>query len=865
MKHIWKKSPAAHLLFACLLSIALLPGCIQDPYELQQGLDRISFGATTAAPDGGASTKGGDGLSLLADGWFVALGAEEGSDVAWQPELQTKTSYSGYDEDGNLISNTAGTAGTNTTSAYERIDWVTGDSVTVISRQAYVRDRSTTPPGTVQSHGTYSRMNYGVADLGAPSGQNHSARLSPADGEGLLWDNNNSTHYFLAVYPATTEDNFSLIGTSNNATFSAEIPASQPPKGQRTLTENGRQVLEFLPDMGMVYMYATANGSRSNGSNVALNFKPMVSAARFTIRAADVGGGTLKMTKATLSTSRTGTFSLCGKMNLRVDYSNSLSNVSYTETGQSISIPLDNVQLGDRDIRLTFITLAQMGYLTLTLEFEGGITRSLQLKRGNNFINISQRLKAYFDLAGISYMPSYDLPDAIWGWTEDVLPAPAPQNVLDGDDNPVTNPGVSYYFKDGVGTDAVATVSGNQITCGTSAGKRILVARVTVGPVTAETEIPVYVQKLDRVEIDEPAGGHNVRVGANYTLPYTVYWSRPKADGTLEEMSTTDAAEIYNATTADLAGFYPEASIPAASQTYLTLGTKPGTVKGLAPVALPGVPVTLSITDGSHGTKPTHRVSDDTNVFVTDPPFTSAAIVYHIPSYAETQYDRLTGNLTGIFAGDGEVGRIFTVMAEYDDGTYDLYDYTDVAWHPADPTLIDITAEGYVTVPRYTASGNSQNTTITADFTDRYGVSRQVTREFSIVKPTLYMYRSSGPNGSNPVSASYQAGGTAAGGYTNLPHDVNWNLSPGILLPQDDDYVQYFGAAGWQNYPYNYLIGASAYYVLKVSTLPAGYTFGTSRPYVDARRDLIPYAEQGYRNHKNLHSPLSAWGTELSF
>lgn len=862
MKYIWTKFPAAHVLFACLLSIALLPGCIQETYELP-GLDRISFGATTVAPDGDAATKGGDGLSLQADGWFVALGADEGSDVAWQPAPQTKTSYSGEDQSGNSLSGTPGTYGTNSTSSYERIDWVAGDSVTVLSPQAYVRDRSTMPPGLTKTHDTYCKMNYGVVNLGTPSGQYHSAQLSPSDGEGLLWDDsNNNAHYFFAVYPASL-DKLNRYQSSNIATFSAEIPASQPPKGQRTLTENGREVLEFLPDMDMVYMYAATNGRRSTGP-VALNFKPMVSAARFTIRAADVGGGTLKLTKATLATTSN---ALYGKMDLRINYDGGLQNISYTETGQSVSIPFDNVQLGDRDIRLTFIALRyQRNNLKLTLEFEGGITRSLELKRGTSSINWPQESKLYFDLAGISYMPTYDLPDAIWGWTQDVLPAPVPENVIDGDGNPVASPGVSYYFKDDGSSTDIATVSGDQINCGTAAGKRILVARVTVGPVTAETEIPVYVQKLDRVEIDEPAEGHNVRVGANYALPYTVYWQRPEDDGTLVEMSTDDATTIYNATTADLAGFYPEASVPTASQTYVAPGTRPGTVKGVAPIAAPGVTVTLSITDGSHATKPTHIVTDETKVFVTDPPFQSAQIVYHIPSFAETQYNSLA-NETRIFGGDGEVGRIFTVMVSYEDGTYDLYDYTDVTWQPADPALIDITAEGYVTVPQYTHSGNQQNTTITADVTDRYGMSRQVTQAFRIVKPTLLMYVYSGPHGTNPVSASYSVGGTVYEGmYNQLPYDRPWDIYPGISVPRDDDYVSYSGAATWQNPPYGYLIGAAFYYVLKVSTLPAGYTFRSATPYVDGERNRIPYAEEGYQNHKNLHSPVGdMYVNHLSF
>ena len=152
----------------------------------------------------------------------------------------TKTAYSGVVDEGTKK---------------ERIDWVSGDRLTIACAQCgdpSVADYRVT--GTITSDGAISE-----ADA-----------LTPVSGNGLQWGT--GTHTFYAVYPAGK-------AWLNEAFWAVvTIPASQG--GTDMDPDTG--VTTLPPDMSNAFMYARQTASP--GSNVELTFNPMFTAFQFTDR-----------------------------------------------------------------------------------------------------------------------------------------------------------------------------------------------------------------------------------------------------------------------------------------------------------------------------------------------------------------------------------------------------------------------------------------------------------------------------------------------------------------------------------------------------------------------------------------------------
>ena len=336
------------LLMALCATLALsLASCVKTPDNVDPMGDMITFGAATG----------------------------------YQNDIQTRTEYSGLDEDGAIITST---------SQYERIDWVaTKDRVRILCAQAV--DQS----GEPNTAGTW------IVGTPSASGANSSADITPADGTtAFFWGE--GAHYFYALYPAAgTEANYDatavvtdndskiepLSGT-NKAKITGAIPATQTCVKVDTV---------FKPNMNFAYMYAAEKTTRTADSKISLNFKPLVTTFQFSLKALDaaMAGADLQSLKlSSTSTDMTGGFTAT----LDKDAETIVDFVKTGTSGREITVTLPaNTRLAQD--KYSVITVLALGVpqtdLTLTLNFAGGVTRSLALTKTEGSTTTSISVDAY--------------------------------------------------------------------------------------------------------------------------------------------------------------------------------------------------------------------------------------------------------------------------------------------------------------------------------------------------------------------------------------------------------------------------------------------------------------------------------------
>ena len=212
----------------------------------------------------------------------------------------------GSDAAGSAIRFGARTSGSGTKTVYagnagdvERLDWESGDRVTVISPLAKVYDKSTNPYGMKYSHTNptnYSEAEYRITTVSVgSSGTVSDADLDNyGDSNGLLWDQA-GIYDFVAMYPSASfsPENSGVKAewtTSGRGKLSAVMPKEQKPRGGSPTTTSG-DITRVWPDMRYAYMYAgrRVNLTSTTGVNplVNLQFYPMVTTFQFTVKADD--------------------------------------------------------------------------------------------------------------------------------------------------------------------------------------------------------------------------------------------------------------------------------------------------------------------------------------------------------------------------------------------------------------------------------------------------------------------------------------------------------------------------------------------------------------------------------------------------
>ena len=277
----------------------------------------------------------------------------------------TKTEYSGKDEDNNSISDD---------SDYERIDWVEGDVIRIVSPQA-----------TVVGSSEKKYADYAITPETDASSK---ATIDPVS-SGLQWGGEVS-HNFFALYPSPEQNDVASISVvGDGATVTGTVPAEQ------SATLSGHV---FKPDMDNAYMYAVAPNV-SSGSSVQLDFHPLVTTLEFTLLTRAGDEITSNLTSVKLSSTQSDAY-LAGNFTASLTTSGltAVAKSNITDGSNEITINLGTgVQLSTTEAyTVTFLTLPMaQTELTLTLGFENGTKRTLKLKNSGSWITVDACKKTY--------------------------------------------------------------------------------------------------------------------------------------------------------------------------------------------------------------------------------------------------------------------------------------------------------------------------------------------------------------------------------------------------------------------------------------------------------------------------------------
>lgn len=297
----------------------------------------------------------------------------------YQNGPKTKTAYSDKEY----------TEGTKT---YERIDWVDGDLLKIVS------DVATTATGE-------SYADYEVVGVSGTTSRISNAEVENADDNGLNWGPGTNTFYALYPSPSTTgtgmQTGVDISTTATGATFTGVIPRNQNVTLRDTV---------YQPVMNYAYMWA-ATATTATGS-VDLAFKPAMTALEFTIgnpeeelmkvthlRLRSLNGGTA------LSGSFTGTIN---KATLACEYTcptvaSSSSPNRYIDIDFSPALEIP----GGESKSVTALALPQdLTGLTVVVTLDGGETRELELKNASGTWYTFGATKKYH--IGLGVPTSYD-------------------------------------------------------------------------------------------------------------------------------------------------------------------------------------------------------------------------------------------------------------------------------------------------------------------------------------------------------------------------------------------------------------------------------------------------------------------------
>ena len=349
MNTVNRKGTALYV--AASLSFLLLAAC-QQPSEIEKlSGGEISFDAT-AAYQADVKTRS----------------AED--------EIQTRTVYSGKDETDTDV---------NSTSLTERIDWLNTDCITILCQQSEgnkTANFSITP-------GTYS-------------GAVANAKIDEIDHK-LYWGTAGTTHHFFGLYPSplqSTDTEVASIVSANSgtaATISGLIPATQ------TVTVSGT---ELKPNMDYAYMYAATTASTGT---VKLDFKPLVTTLRFTLRSETSFPSGLKLTQLQLKSTQTDSY-LTGNFTATITDAGltPLTRSNVTNGGNTITITVPNggISLSSSDVLMfTILTLPMdQTAMKLTLTFSDGSSKTLSLKSNGSDITVHACKKCYINDANLPWV-----------------------------------------------------------------------------------------------------------------------------------------------------------------------------------------------------------------------------------------------------------------------------------------------------------------------------------------------------------------------------------------------------------------------------------------------------------------------------
>ena len=298
-----------------------------------------------------------------------------GASTQYRNGVMTRTEYSGVDEGGGPVTSV---------SAYERIDWIPDvDQIRVLCEAAV-----NGPTADYVIEGSVTAIQ-----------QKSAAGIAPVGETVLGWGEGD--HYFYAMYPVPgMNTNYAFTDNQvdeakavlepaddNTATLSGVIPATQ----EAFLPNGGR---EFKANMNYAYMYAATKKSPTDGE-VTLGFKPLVTAFEFTFLTPADDAITSKLKSVSLISSST---PLAGSFTATLSTDAApVVTTQNTSGGITIVLPGDGVLLDvSQAYKFTLLALpVDQTDLTLVLNFEGGLRRTLELKDNGEFITVEACKKVY--------------------------------------------------------------------------------------------------------------------------------------------------------------------------------------------------------------------------------------------------------------------------------------------------------------------------------------------------------------------------------------------------------------------------------------------------------------------------------------
>ena len=215
----------------------------------------------------------------------------------------TKTTYAGEDQYEIIFDKASGK-----NVRYERINWnwdpaATGpenkvDTVRIWSKDVFTKNNklfSDYSPWYIPAVTNISGIKDSAADAKV---------LSTDEKDNFYWDLSKDPRYFFSVYP-TPAGRTSLSVTAPTGTPPMVTVTGIIPRNQKYLKKKvDGNVIEYLPDMSNAYMYAAAKIPSADAGyvKVPLRFKPLFSAVKLKVTAADAGAEKYRLKKVELRT-----------------------------------------------------------------------------------------------------------------------------------------------------------------------------------------------------------------------------------------------------------------------------------------------------------------------------------------------------------------------------------------------------------------------------------------------------------------------------------------------------------------------------------------------------------------------------------
>lgn len=255
--------------------------------------------------------------------------------------------------------------------AKERIEWLSGDRISIFCPNAAdAKTASYAIEGETHEEGLPSSASTSVSAV--------------TSGSALKW-NNFATHYFFGRYPdpswsgAPSEAAFTSQ-SQESSYFTCVIPASQ------TLTREGNSYT-FNPDMG--YCYMTAYAESKPGYDVALLFKPAVSAFEVAVPVGYLNGQVTSVKLVSSAHRLSGTYTVkIGNTPAYTINESSLSEADRTvaaDLGAAVSVPNGETLV----VTLFTCPVAVAGtdedHLSVVITLSDNQVLTLPLKHGNTW------------------------------------------------------------------------------------------------------------------------------------------------------------------------------------------------------------------------------------------------------------------------------------------------------------------------------------------------------------------------------------------------------------------------------------------------------------------------------------------------